>query len=264
MKKLLLIVSSHEDAGLLPEAAKVIDKLGCQQVWVWHSPILAVDPEKECSVIDAEIAALTAGEKQAAGVGDYETAKSRKAEREKLLLNRSVEIRNAWKRVSEEGRKASIGRYMEPLLNVLNPKRDPKGVGVRISQFPEHQEADLWIAGINEVKAVLEANGFKGGEFAMMWPRQLLQAMEYIPMGIDYSKLPQPKPIAPPAPVEQKVPVPTLPAKEFNPDARRAELNGFLPTKVIYTAKRLGIKTKGKETPALIQEILTTEALNAM
>lgn len=176
MKKILLVVSSHEDAALLPAAAKAIGRVGCGLLWVWHSPILGIDPAKECKTIDDEIRALTQGEKAAADVGDYETAKSRKAEREKLLLNRSVEVRNAWKRVSAEGRKEAIGRYMEPLMNILNPNRDTKGMGIRISAFPEHQEPDLWIASLNEVKAVLEKDGFKGGTFALMWPKQLADA----------------------------------------------------------------------------------------
>jgi hypothetical protein len=262
MKKLLLIVSSHEDAALLLPAAKVIGKLGCQQVWVWHSPILAVDPEKECSVIDAEIKALEAGEKQAAALGDYETAKSRKAEREKLLMNRSVEIRNAWKRVSPEARKASIGRYMEPLLNILNPSRDVKGVGVRVSQFPEHQEADLWIAGLNEVKAVLEQNGFKGGEFAMMWPGQLtgLRFPSPVEIPIVTALKEQHESEEQRKAAQPKVPVPSIPQKA----SREDELLGLHHFSLYKIAKGLNVKHEKRPKGDIIKDILAAEELASM
>lgn len=282
MKKILLIVSSHEDAALLPKAAVAIGKLGCGLLWVWHSPILGIDPEKECSVIDAELKALAEGEKSAAALGDYKTAEERKAAREKLLLNRSVEIRNAWKRVSPEGRKEAIGRFMEPLLDVLNPKRDASGVGVRISAFPEHQESDLWIAALNEVKGVLEKAGFKGGEFAMMWPRQLVDIKFEKPLPLAGtlsqtegentapSKLPEPlthtlasqraafKDLPP---ISEKVPVPALPTA--TPD-RKAELTGMRHFSLKSVAKKLNVPFDGRPKPEVITDILRAEELATM
>jgi len=267
MKKILLIVSNHEDAKLLPNAAKVIGRIGCSQLWVWHSPILGIDPDTECRVIDDEIKALVAGEKDAAVRGDYKTAEERKAAREKLLLNRSVEIRNAWKRVSAEGRKEAIGRFMEPLLDVLNPKRVKSGIGVRISAFPEHQEADIWIAALNEVKMVLEKDGFKGGEFAMMWPKQLVALGDALANQIFPSR-----PVAPTITQEQKeeyerkaaqpkVPVPPM---TFNAETRRAELLSFPLSKLIAMGRPKGIKTKGKEAAEIVNEIVAIEEVKAM
>lgn len=261
MKKILLVVSSHEDAALLPAAAKAIGRVGCGLLWVWHSPILGIDPAKECKTIDDEIKALTQGEKAAADVGDYETAKSRKAEREKLLLNRSVEVRNAWKRVSPEGRKEAIGRYMEPLMNILNPNRDTKGMGIRISAFPEHQEPDLWIASLNEVKAVLEKDGFKGGTFALMWPRQLADADKTFWEGA--SKRAAEMVIATPAVTVARAAVP-IPVVDLTAPANRStQLTKMTFFELQSVAKKFNIIAAKRPRADVVKEILAAESAPA-
>lgn len=175
-KNIILLVQTEEQAKHLAAAGQVIGKLAPYGLWVLYSPILCVDAAKVALPLRAEIAELDKAEKQAASVGDYESAKKHRANKDAKILNLSVEVRNAWKGVAPDERKKRAGTFLEPFLKAANPE-NKKNEGWRVTMLPEHQEPEFWIQALNELKGAWHSD-MKPGEFMVVWPGQLTVDLE--------------------------------------------------------------------------------------
>lgn len=259
MKNIILLVQSQEDAAQLAKLGKVIGKLAPVGLWVLYSPVITFDAAKVTAQFDKEIADVEKAEKQAAAAGDYETAKTRKNDRELLLTNRSVAIRNGWKGVSAEDRKAGSDRYLLPFLKDANPKSERRE-GWRVSMMAEHQEPEHWIAALNELKGAWHTH-MKPGHFVVMWPGELFENCSTTPSSLTSpdatvtAALPQRLPV-------NRVPVDNSPLTPTG--EREAELTAMHFKTLQALAKKLGVAVDGLAREALVKEVLTAEELATM
>lgn len=244
MKNIVLLVQSEEQASQLVAAGRVIGKLAPIGLWVLYSPIITIDTKDATKEIDAEIEVLVAEEKSAAERGDYESAKQHRSKRDGLMTDRSVSIRNAWKRVSPEDRKKGADKHLRPFLEAANPKQERRE-GWRVSQLPEHQDAAHWIPALNELSAIWH-KGMVPGDFAIMWPSQLVALESNLVERFVLTK--------------QNSLVEALPRTPAAPQSRDAELKAMRFFSLAAVAKGLGIETKGKKSPVIVAEILAAEA----
>jgi hypothetical protein len=259
MKNIILLVQSQEDAAQLAKLGKVIGKLAPVGLWVLYSPVITFDAAKVTAQFDEGIAELEKAEKKAALAGDYETAKTRKNDRELLLTNRSVAIRNGWKGVSAEDRKAGSDRYLLPFLKDANPKNERRE-GWRISMMAEHQEPEHWIAALNELKGSWHTH-MKPGHFVVMWPGELTEGFTTVstsafpPDSTVSAALPQRLPV-------NRVPVDNSPLTPTG--EREAELTGMHFKTLQALAKKLGIAVEGLAREELVKAVIAAEELAAM
>lgn len=262
MKNIILLVQSHEDAAQLAKLGKVIGRLAPVGLWVLYSPVITFDAKTVTDKFDKAIDEIEAAEKRAAAAGDYETAKTRKNDRELEMTNRSVAIRNGWKGISAEDRKAASDKYLLPFLKDANPKSE-RHEGWRISMMAEHQEPEHWIAALNELKGAWHTH-MKPGHFVVMWPGEL--ANVETPVQQPAVRVPA-TPITPAmkeqyekAVSKSRLPVEKVPAA----DSREAELTGMHFMKLKALAKGLGVTVDGLAREALVKEVLTAEELATM
>lgn len=250
-QNIVIIISSAEDVAHLPAAARVIGKLAPVGLWVVSSPALCVDEKAATAEIDKEIAANRKAESEACRLGDYDTAKKHKAEIEKLEVNRSIEIRNAWKRVQPKDRQAATTKILRPFWTTINPENKQIPTW-RVSGAMEHHDAKNWLTAINELKAHWP-DYVQAGDFTYATPKQLA-AME---PNLKFDGTCGGTVIDP---VFADVKTREMKPASHPPFSREEQLRKMPFFTLKSEAKKFGVDTAGKKAKDIIPEILAAEA----
>lgn len=250
MKKIVLLVQNEEQASQLAAAGKVIGRIGQSKLWVLCSPAIQVDVKEATKQFDAEIATLNQSIKSAAEREDFKTSDEYKAKRETVQANRSVEIRNAWKRATPEDRKKGLDKHLAPMLTAIDPKKFPENVKINI--LSEHQEPATWVSLCGELSGAWRKD-FEPGTFALMWPQSVIELGELILKFSD--RVTTQRDIT-----ESQELVKKLENYPVHTSNREQELKSMRFFSLAAVAKGLGIETKGKKSPALVAEILAAES----
>lgn len=256
MKKIVLLVQNEEQAAQLGAAGKVIGRIGQSKLWVLCSPAIQVDVKEATKTFDAEIAVLNKSIKDAADREDFKTSEEYKAKRETVQANRSVEIRNAWKRATPEDRKKGLDKHLAPMLKAIDPKQFPANVKINI--LAEHQEPATWVSMVGELSGVWRKD-FEPGTFALMWPQSVIELGELID-SLVARPVESTSKITPPNPWADALKSASYP-NTLN--TRESELKAMRFFSLAAVAKGLGIDAKGKKSPQLVAEILAAESAKA-
>jgi hypothetical protein len=258
MKKIVLLVQNEEQASQLGAAGRVLGRIGQSKLWVLCSPAIQVDVKEATKTFDAEIVTLNKAIKDAADREDFTTSNEHKATRETVQANRSVEIRNAWKRAQPAERKAGLDKHLAPMLTAIDPKKFPENVKINI--LSEHQEPATWVSMVGELSGVWRKD-FEPGTFALMWPQSVIELGELLD-SVALSQAPhRAKNILVDLP--QTVVVDPFSNTPVNNTSREDELNSMRFFGLKAEAAKLSIDVTGKKKPEIIAAILAAESKKA-
>lgn len=249
---LLLLVQNQAQVEKLNEAAGAIRRGGFTGVWAVHSPAVATKESESAKQFDKEIAELEKAESDAAGRRDYDAAKGYRASRDGKVLERAKFIRDAWKSIDADDRKATYQSIFLPFMDAVNEGLDKK-IPIKVQTHADHYDPEQWVQMLNSLSGVW-FKPFVPGSFMIGWPGAIPTAAIAAP--VEAVVTPEPaKPIT--APVVVAVPKKPAPAKVFL--SREEQLKSLRYFGLAAEAKKAGVDVKGKKGPQIIAEILAAE-----
>lgn len=245
MSKLILLIHNESDVAALPQAAQAIVDHKYTGCWILHSPAIAADQAAAAARFDADIAALDAAEKAAAGRGDYNAAAEHQQARRGKELDRGKALTDAWKALTQDDRKNAYMAKLEPLRAAFTKH----GINAKVDTLQDHYDREQWLQALTSLAGVW-FKPFTHGSYSVAWPG----AIPAIPAAPAATQIPVTTMAAPVKAVAPKVPVAKLP-----PASREEELSKLRHFGLVAAAKQAGVDPKGKSKPQIVSEIMAAE-----
>lgn len=145
MKQCILLVFTQADVDALPSCATVLRQQRFDSVWVLINPSVFVDTKQQETARLKDIADLEAAITQCATRRDWAGCSGYQAQLDAKKLEVVTAVKDAWKSLGAEARKAAEDR----IIGLLGT---PCGTNQRFQPLPDHYETGKFIDALHAVR----------------------------------------------------------------------------------------------------------------